>query len=211
METNGQKTKEIDRHFDKDRSSLFETSLRIEKEAVEAEREYAKRYFTQALVILAVMVGYLTAFITTFDFAQLKQGIIDCLANKDTLHLVFINLSIIAAATGIIETIYGCYYGIKVLSSKNTPTLSPDKASDPLFEEDEEFNTESSALRRLSMCKEEHNRYLEQQVVNFQDIAQTEGASNDQRLKELHQCKSCGICGFILTLVAYIALSLLCA
>ena len=100
MATKKTKKEVTDRHYDEARTHLFATTLQIENEAIKAEREYSKRYFVQALVLLVAIVGYLVAFITTFDFAQLKQSIVDGMANGDTARLICI----------IVFIVFICYF-----------------------------------------------------------------------------------------------------
>lgn len=211
MATKKTKKEVTNRHYDEARTHLFATTLQIENEAIKAEREYSKRYFIQALVLLAVMTGYLIAFITTFDFAQLKQSIVDGMANGDVARLVCIIVFITAATVGVAETICGGYFGFKVISLKYVPVLSTENALEPLFKSNKKFNAESSESRRWSMGREELNKYVEQQVVNFQEIADAEGEANDERREDLTACKGCAAFGFLCILVAYIVLSLLCA
>jgi hypothetical protein len=211
MATKKAKKEVTDRHYDEARAQLFATTLQIENAAIKDEREYSKRYFVQALVLLVAIVGYLVAFITTFDFAQLKQSIIDGMAKGEIARLICIIVFITVAVVGIAETVCGGYFGFKVISLRYVPVLSTENAMAPLFKTNKKFNAESSESRRWSMGREELNKYVEQQVVNFQDIADAESEANDERKDDLTACKGCAAFGFLCILVAYIVLSLLCA
>jgi hypothetical protein len=211
MATKKVKKEVSDRRYDEARTTLFATTLQIENEAVKAEREYSKRYFIQALVLLVVIVGYMVAFITTFDFAQLKQSIVDGMTNGDIARLICTIVFITVAVVGIVETICGGYFGFKVISSRYVPVLSTENAMEPLFKTNKKFNAESNESRRWTMGREELNKYVEQQVVNFQNIADAESEVNNERRDDLTACKGCAAFGFLCILVAYIVLSVLCA
>lgn len=199
-----------EKQYDSARLGLFKETLEIEKKACEFEHKYSDRYPFVVSIILTVAFACVTTLITTLNYGKLKYYLINCYGFITPMSWIFFLLFLLAFASIVV----GCVFGVKVLFTKNTSVINTDSAMDFVLQSNKRIDDlpdiESTKEKANKYASEELNKYINQQIANFGDIAKREGEANIKRIKEMKVMLILEVTGLFTMILCYMVLAFIC-
>ena len=110
--------------------------------------------------------------------------------------------------------VVGCVFGVKVLFTKNTSVINTDSAMNFVLQSNKRIDDlpdmKSTKEKANKYASEELNKYINQQIANFGDIAKSEGKANIKRIKEMKVMLILEITGLFTMIFCYMVLAFIC-